>query len=126
MAQADGHDGPGLIVELVPGVAAVVDESIEVIEHAVGEPVVADELPDVLLRVQLGALRRQRNDGDVVGHHELAGEMPSSLIYQQHRMTAWSHITEIAARWRFIIAVLHQGRIRPTALPSLGQMAPKM
>ena len=54
MAQADGHDGPGLSLQLVPGVAAVVDESMEVIEHAVGEPVVADELPDVLLRVQLG------------------------------------------------------------------------
>ena len=43
--------------------------------------------------------------------------------------TAWrpgATSAEIAARWRFIIAVLHQGRIKPTALPSLGQMAPKM
>lgn len=33
---------------------------------------------------------------------------------------------KIAARCMFIIAVLHQGRIRATALPRLGQMAPKM
>jgi hypothetical protein len=85
IAQANGHYGPGLSLQLVPGVAAVIHESIDVIEHAVGEPVVADELPDVLLRVQLGTLGRQRDDGDVVGYHELAGEMPSSLVYQQHR-----------------------------------------
>src|SRR5579875_1910534 len=31
---------------------------------------------------------------------------------------------EIAARWRFMVAVLQNGRIKPTA--SCGQMAPKM
>src|SRR6185312_15535284 len=32
----------------------------------------------------------------------------------------------MAARCRFIASVLQQGRMRPTALPSAGQMAPKM
>jgi hypothetical protein len=36
-------------------------------EDPVGEPVVAHELPDVLDGVQLRALRRQWQDGDVLG-----------------------------------------------------------
>jgi hypothetical protein len=62
-------------------------------------------MPDVLLRVQLGTLGRQRDDGDVVGYHELAGEMPSSLVYQQHRETAWRHIS----RDRREVEVHHSG-----------------
>src|SRR5260370_5674094 len=31
----------------------------------------------------------------------------------------------MAAKWRVIASVLHQGRIRPTPLPCPGQMAPK-
>ena len=44
IAKADGHDPPGLIDKLVPCVAAVVDESVDVVEHTVGQPVVTDEL----------------------------------------------------------------------------------
>ena len=44
---------------------------MDVVKYAVGEPIVADELPDILLRVQLGAFRWQRDDGDVVRHDEL-------------------------------------------------------
>ena len=44
IAQADGHDSPGLSLQLVPCVAAVVDESVDVVEHTVGQPVVTDEL----------------------------------------------------------------------------------
>ena len=43
--------------------------------------------------------------------------------------TAWAPgatACAISARWRFIVAVLHQGRMRPAALPSFGQMAPKI
>ena len=66
IAHADGDDGPGLSLQLVPCVAAMVDEGMDVVKHTVGEPVVANEPPDVLLGVQLGALRWQRDDGDVV------------------------------------------------------------
>ena len=70
LAQSDGHDAPGLVDELVPCFAAVIDEIIVGFEDAVGEPVVAHELPDVFDRVELGAFRRQGDDGDVGGHNE--------------------------------------------------------
>src|SRR6266496_2937898 len=53
IAQADRHDGPRLVDEVVPGVAAVIDDVVVGLEHAVGEPVVADELPDVFDRVEI-------------------------------------------------------------------------
>src|SRR5436190_17680552 len=50
-AQADGHDCPRLIDEFVPGVATVLKDVVIGLEDAIGEPVVADELPDVFDRV---------------------------------------------------------------------------
>jgi hypothetical protein len=50
-AQSDGHDGPGLRLEPDPGIAAVIDEGVGVVEDAAGHPVVANELPVVFLRV---------------------------------------------------------------------------
>src|SRR5216684_359395 len=88
VAQADGHDGPGLVDELVPGEAAVVEDVVVGAEDAVGEPVVADVLPDVLDRVEFGRLGRQRQQGDVGGDVELVGEVPAGLIEQQHGVGA--------------------------------------
>ncbi len=51
---SDRHDFPGLVDETVPGVAAVVEDIVVGLEDSVREPVVADELPDVLDRVELG------------------------------------------------------------------------
>src|SRR5438309_5438187 len=65
LAQSDGHDAPRLIDELVPCRTTMVDEIVVGFEDAVGEPVVAHELPDVLDRVELWAFRRQQNDGDI-------------------------------------------------------------
>ena len=70
LTQSDGHDAPGLVDELVPSLAAVVYEIVIGFEDAVGEPVVAHELPDVLDRVELGAFRRQGDNGDVGRHDE--------------------------------------------------------
>ena len=92
VAQAEGHDGPGLSLQLVPGVAAVINDSVDIVEHAVGQPVLAQELPYVLLGVQLGTLRRQWDDGDVVWHHELAREVPTSLVKQQCCVVPRRHI----------------------------------
>jgi hypothetical protein len=39
-----------LVDELIPGKAAVIDDLVIGLEDAVGEPVVADELPDVFDR----------------------------------------------------------------------------
>ena len=80
MADADGHDFPGLVDELVPCVATVVDDVVVGFEDAVRKPIVADELPDVFLRVQLGAFGWQRDQGDVGGDLQAAGKMPSGLI----------------------------------------------
>jgi hypothetical protein len=49
-----------MIFERVPGVAAAIDEVGAVPEEAVGEVVVAPELPVVLLGVEFGTRRRQR------------------------------------------------------------------
>ena len=72
IAHAERHDGPGLSFELVPGITAVIEDCVSIFEHAVGQPVVADELPDVLRwsrefgqGVKLGLLLRRTdlNDG---------------------------------------------------------------
>ena len=43
---------PGLIDEAVPGVAAVVENIAVGGEDAIGEPIFADKLPDILDRVE--------------------------------------------------------------------------
>ena len=50
----DGDDLPGLINELVPGLATERDDFLVGFEDAVRQPVVAHELPDVLHGVQFG------------------------------------------------------------------------
>jgi hypothetical protein len=44
IAQAVGHDDPGLVDELVPSVTEVIDDLLVGGEDPVGEPVVAQEL----------------------------------------------------------------------------------
>jgi hypothetical protein len=67
--------------------AAVIDKIVVAGENPVGDPVLTQKLPDVLLCIELGTLRRQRNDANVGRHRELRGRMPSRLIQQQCRMT---------------------------------------
>lgn len=83
IAQSDGHDAPWLIDELVPSVAAMVDDVVVGFEHAVRQPVVAHELPDILGGVQLGTFGRQRQNGDVGGNVELVGGVPTCLVEEQ-------------------------------------------
>ena len=61
----------------------MVDDIIVGFEDAVGEPIVAEELPDVFDRVELGAFRRQRNYGDVCRHHKTGRQVPAGLIDQE-------------------------------------------
>jgi hypothetical protein len=77
---------PRLIDELVPGVAAVIDDVVVGFEDAVRQPVVAHELPDVFGRVQLRAFGRQRDKGDVGGDGQLGGRVPAWLVEQENRM----------------------------------------
>jgi hypothetical protein len=53
----DGHDLPWLVDESVPGVATVIDNVVEGFEDSIGEPVLAHELSDTLLAVELGRTR---------------------------------------------------------------------
>ena len=71
--------------------AAVRRDVVVVVEHAVGQPVVAHELPDVLHDIQLGTFGWQRQERDVGRYLDLAGEMPSGLIKQQDRVPSCPH-----------------------------------
>ena len=87
-AEPDGHDGPGLIDQLVPCVAAMVDDIVVGLEDPVRQPVVAHELPDVFDRIEFRAFRWQGQQGDVVGDRQIGGEMPSGLIHHEYGMGA--------------------------------------
>src|SRR3954466_7459144 len=43
-------------------------------------------LPDVLNRVQLGRLSRERHERDVGGDHQFLGLMPARLVHQDESM----------------------------------------
>ena len=86
LTQTNGHDFRGLIDEFVPGEAAVIDDIVMGFEDAVGEPVVAHELPDILDRVQFRTSGWQRHEGDIGGHDEFGRAMPPCLIEYQNSM----------------------------------------
>ena len=86
VSQSDGHDEPRLIRELVPRRAAVIEDVAVGGEDSVGDPVLAQELPDVLDGVQLRRLSRKRHEGDVVRDHKFLGLMPARLIHQDKGM----------------------------------------
>ena len=67
--------------------AAVVEDVLVRAEDAIGQPIVAHVLPDILDRVEFWRFRRQRHQGDVIGDGELVREMPAGLIEHQHGVT---------------------------------------
>jgi len=77
--------------EPVPGAAAMVEDVAIGSEDAVGEPGLADELPDILDRVGFGALGRQRKERDVRRHDELVGQVPSGLVEEENGVSPWRH-----------------------------------
>src|SRR5271165_1953954 len=126
MTDAERHDAPGLIDELVPSIGAVIDDIRIGTEDAVGQPIVAHELPDVL-------------EGFSSGHFGGSGRsvmLGGTSSRSDMCQPAWSiSITACApgatamatsARCRFIAAILQRGRMRAAPLPSFGQIAPKM
>src|SRR5215813_9955202 len=60
VASANGGDASGLGSEAAPSVLAGVENGLVARKHAIGEEVLAQILPDVLLCVELRALGRQR------------------------------------------------------------------
>lgn len=83
---SDCHHAPWLIDELVPSLAAVVDDVVAGCGYPARQPVVVHELPNVLNRVALGALSGQCDGADVGELVELAGLVPSGLIHQDDGM----------------------------------------
>src|SRR4051794_16276147 len=69
----------------------MVENVVVAAEDAVRQPVVPQELPDVLDRVQLGAFRWQRDEGDVGRYLELVRRVPSGLVEQEDGMRARRH-----------------------------------
>ena len=88
VAACDGHDFPGLIDEGVPGVAAVIDDVVEGFEDSVRQPILAHELPDVFLAIELRCARRQRQERYVAGNLEVLGAVPAGLVEDQDRVGA--------------------------------------
>ena len=84
IAHADGSYRVWRLCELFPCLACCFDNGVIMVEDAVGEPVGAHILPDVLHRVQLGRARGQEDRLYVRGHFELAGRMPSRPVHEQH------------------------------------------
>ena len=72
--------------------AARGDDLVVGFEDTVGEPVLADELPDVFARVEFRRAGRQRQDGDVVRHGQLVGGVPSRLIEYEDGVNAQPHL----------------------------------
>jgi hypothetical protein len=83
LAESEGHDAPRLVGELGPRLAAMGDDVVVTGEHAIGEPVLAHELPDVLDRVQFRGAGRQRQERDVVGHDQGLRHVPAGLVENQ-------------------------------------------
>jgi hypothetical protein len=61
----------------------VIEDILVGFEHAVRQPVITQELPDVLLGVEFRAFGGERHDRDVGRNDELARQMPAGLIEQE-------------------------------------------
>ena len=66
----------------------MIDDIVEGFEDPVRQPIVAHELPDVLLRVQFRAFCRQLDQRDIGRDVEAAREMPAGLIDEKRRVRA--------------------------------------
>ncbi len=64
----------------------MVEDVIVGVKDSVREPVLTHELPDVLDRVQFWAFCRQRHQGNIGRDFQVAGDVPTGLIEQQHRV----------------------------------------
>ena len=85
-AASDGHDGPRLVDEAIPCAAAMVEGVVIGAEDPVREPVVANELSDVLDRVQFRGVRRESDERYDFGHDMGAGLMPTGMVEQNDRV----------------------------------------
>ena len=86
VSEADGSDGLWQGGEVVPCGACGFDDVFDAAEHGVGQPVGAQELPDILDRVQFGRAGRQEDQADVARQSEFGCCMPAGAIEQNDGM----------------------------------------
>ena len=70
----------------VPGHLAGLDDVRQAGKHRVGEPVTAQIVPNPLDRIELRAVRRQRQQSDIAGHYESLAAVPTRTIEDHHGM----------------------------------------
>lgn len=87
LSHAIVHNVAWMADEVVPREAAVVKDVIVGFEDPVREPFVAHELPNVFDRVDLGASRGKRHQGNSKRHDEFGRAMLTGLIEDDH---AWA------------------------------------
>lgn len=85
-SEGDGGDAPQLGFKFASCVTTMGDDIFVVFKCAVGEPVVAHVLPEVLDGVEFGASWRQKQQGDVAGNGKGSCGMPASLNKYQSAM----------------------------------------
>lgn len=78
---------------------------LDAVEDGVGQPVCAEELPDILDRVQFGLAGRQEGQADLAGQLQLVGGVPSGAVEQHGSVGTASDATR-----DFLDVKLHAGR----------------
>jgi hypothetical protein len=115
-----------LIDKVLPRLAAMVDDIAIGFEDIRFESLVAQELPDALLRVELRTFRRQRDQGDVRRHNTPAGEMPAGPIDEQRGVSARRNLCGDFGQMQVHGFGVASGLTRAAPLPCLGQIAAKI
>ncbi len=87
-AVGDLGDFVGEVDQGVPRGAAGIDDGLFVVVDPVGEKVLAQVLPDVLDRVELRRVARQRQQCDSVGDIEASAVVPAGLVEDDDGMGA--------------------------------------
>ena len=80
----------GWTMSFFPGVATVIEDVGVGFEDPVAEPVVVEELPQVLDRAEFGRARRRGQKGDVVQHGQFPGGVRAGLIEQKYGLSTGS------------------------------------
>ena len=60
------------------------DHRIDVVEHPIGEFLLPQFIPDMLLRIELGGVSGQRYQANVLGHRQVFGLMRASPVDDHH------------------------------------------
>ena len=88
VAHSNRRDRLRLCDEVSPRLTGRFYDRVVVFEHAIGEPVRPQVLPDILDRIQFWRSGGQEDRRDVGGHVEIARRMPSRAIQQQNGVRA--------------------------------------